>query len=147
MRTLSSTFCRRQGTFPAYHNESVQFRCRNFLANFGFTRSLRARFDHIELFCQREFVDKVEGFGEADVLSDEAEPRWIRPEFARPFGFPAGGHPLCQAASSDGNTSTSPPSAWIVSWFNMIESRSKFRKVCPWPNHPFRVIRSLPANL
>jgi hypothetical protein len=70
----------------------------------------------MEPFCRREFVDKVKGFGEADVFpSDEAEARWIWPEFTRPFGFPAGGHPLCQAASSDGNTSASPLSAWIVS--------------------------------
>jgi len=61
-------------------------------------------------------VDKVKGFGEADAFpSDEAEARWIWPEFTRPFGFPAGGQPLCQAASDDGKTSTSPPSAWIVS--------------------------------
>ena len=61
-------------------------------------------------------MDKVKGFGEADAFpSDDAEARWIWPEFTRPFGFPAGGHPLCQAASDDGKASTSPPSAWIVS--------------------------------
>jgi hypothetical protein len=38
--------------------------------------------------------DKVKGFGEADAFpSDEAEVRWIWPEFTRPFGFPAGGRP------------------------------------------------------
>ncbi|MBB3144270.1 hypothetical protein FHS21_000666 [Phyllobacterium trifolii] len=48
-------------------------------------------------------MDKVKGFGEADAFpSDDAEARWIWPEFTRPFGFPAGGQPLCQAASSDG---------------------------------------------
>jgi hypothetical protein len=61
-------------------------------------------------------VDKVKGFGEADAFpSDDAKARWIWPEFTRPFGFPAGGQPLCQAASDDGKTSTSPPFAWIVS--------------------------------
>ena len=61
-------------------------------------------------------MDKVEGFGEADVCaSDDAEARRIWPEFTRPFGFPAGGQPLCQASSSDVHTSASPPSAWIVS--------------------------------
>ena len=71
-------------------------------------------------------MDKVKGFDEADVFpSDEAEARRIWPEFTRPFGFPAGGHPLCQAASDDGKTSASPPSAWIVSpsekqnWFHL----------------------------
>jgi hypothetical protein len=71
-------------------------------------------------------VDKVEGFGEADAFpSDEAEARWIWLEFTRPFGFPVGGHPLCRAASDDGKTSASPPSAWIVSpsakqnWLNL----------------------------
>jgi hypothetical protein len=59
---------------------------------------------------------KVKGFGEADAFpSGDAEARRIWAKFTRPFGFPAGGQPLCQAASDDGNTSTSPPSAWIVS--------------------------------
>ncbi len=49
------------------------------------------------------------------VASDEAKARRIWAKFTRPFGFPAGGHPLCQVASSDGTTSASPPSAWIVS--------------------------------
>jgi hypothetical protein len=67
-------------------------------------------------FCRREFVVMVKGFGEADVIaSDEAEARRIWPEFTRSFGFPAGGHPLCQVASSDAKTSTSPTFAWIVS--------------------------------
>jgi hypothetical protein len=58
----------------------------------------------------------VRGFGEAGgVASDEAEARRIWPEFTRSFGFPAGGHPLCQVASSDAKTSTSPTFAWIVS--------------------------------
>ncbi|ATU93041.1 hypothetical protein [Phyllobacterium zundukense] len=61
-------------------------------------------------------MDKVKGFGEADVYpSDDAEDRRIWPEFTRPFGFPDGGQPLCQLASSDGKTSASPPSAWIAS--------------------------------
>jgi hypothetical protein len=61
-------------------------------------------------------VDKVKGFGEADAFpSDDAEARWIWPEFTQPFGFPAGGEPLCHAASDDAKASTSPPSAWIVS--------------------------------
>ena len=62
----------------------------------------RVRYSHIEAFCRREFVDKVKGFGEADAFpSDDAEARWIWPEFTRPFGFPAGGQPLCQGVSSD----------------------------------------------
>ncbi|MHC1546953.1 hypothetical protein [Phyllobacterium sp. K27] len=61
-------------------------------------------------------MDKIEGFSEGDVYpSDETEARWNWPEFTRPFGFPADGQPLCQAASSDGTTSASLPSAWIVS--------------------------------
>jgi hypothetical protein len=48
-------------------------------------------------------VDKVEGFSETDVYpSGEAEARWIWPKLTRPFGFPAGGQTLCQAASDDG---------------------------------------------
>ncbi|MHC1549213.1 hypothetical protein [Phyllobacterium sp. K27] len=48
-------------------------------------------------------MDKIKGFSEADVYpSDETEARWNWPEFTRPFGFPADGQPLCQAASSDG---------------------------------------------
>jgi len=91
----------------------------------------RASGDNIDAFCRSEFVDKVEGFGEADALpSDDAEARWIWPEFTRPTdrtaflrnadnsisgfnsllvckgkptaGFPAGGQPLCQVPSSDG---------------------------------------------
>jgi hypothetical protein len=70
----------------------------------------------MESFCRWKFVVKVKGFGETDVFSSgDAEARWIWPEFTRPFGFPAGGQPLCQAASDDGKTSTSPPSAWIAS--------------------------------
>ena len=39
-------------------------------------------------------MDKVKGFGEADAFpSDEAEARWIWPEFTRPFGFLADGQP------------------------------------------------------
>ena len=65
--------------------------------------TFRANSDHIAPFCRREFADKVKGFGEADVFpSDEAKTRRIWPEFARRFEFPAGGQPLCQAASSDG---------------------------------------------
>jgi hypothetical protein len=45
---------------------------------------LRASCDNIDAFCRREFVDKVEGFGEADVYpSDDAEAPWIWPEFTR----------------------------------------------------------------
>ncbi|MHC1547688.1 hypothetical protein [Phyllobacterium sp. K27] len=48
-------------------------------------------------------MDKIKGFSEADVYpSDETEARWNWRECTRPFGFPADGHPLCQAASSDG---------------------------------------------
>ncbi|RCW85503.1 hypothetical protein C7476_103348 [Phyllobacterium bourgognense] len=109
-------------------------------------------------------MDKVKGVGEADAFpSDDAEARWIWPEFTRPTdrtaflrnadnsisefnsllvckckptaGFPAGGHPPCQAASDDGKASASPPSAWIVSpsgkqnWFylSMEGSRSLWR--------------------
>ncbi|MBB3235603.1 hypothetical protein [Phyllobacterium endophyticum] len=89
-------------------------------------------------------MDKVKGFGEADAFpSDNANARWIWLEFTRPTdrtaflrnadnsisgfksllvceskptaGFPAGGQPLCQAASDDGNASASPPSVWIAS--------------------------------
>ncbi|MBB3149136.1 hypothetical protein FHS21_005587 [Phyllobacterium trifolii] len=68
--------------------------------------NFRASGDNIDAFCRREFVDKVEGFGEADAFpSDDAETRWIWPEFTRPFRFPAGGQPLCQAVSSDGQAS------------------------------------------
>jgi hypothetical protein len=81
--------------------------------NFG---KPRAENTQVESFCRREFVDKVEGFGEAMHLHrTKLKPQWIWPEFTRPFGFPAGGQPLCQAASDDGKASTSPPSAWIVS--------------------------------
>ncbi|MBB3149391.1 hypothetical protein FHS21_005844 [Phyllobacterium trifolii] len=42
----------------------------------------------MESFCRREFVDKVKGLGEADAFpSDDAEARWIWPEFAGPSGF------------------------------------------------------------
>jgi hypothetical protein len=59
---------------------------------------------------------KVEGFGAGrSGGTAKSEARRIWPEFIRPEGFPAGGRPLCQAASPDGKTSGSPPSARIVS--------------------------------
>ncbi|QND53386.1 hypothetical protein HB779_16960 [Phyllobacterium sp. 628] len=48
-------------------------------------------------------MDKIKGFDETDVYpSGEVKARRNWPKFTRPFGFPAGGQPLCQAASSDG---------------------------------------------
>jgi hypothetical protein len=44
-----------------------------------------------------------------------SKPEGVGPNSRRPYGFPAGGHPLCQAASADGKTSTSPLSLWAVS--------------------------------
>ncbi len=42
----------------------------------------------MESFCRREFVDKVKGFGEADVFpSDDAEARRIWPNSPGPSGF------------------------------------------------------------
>jgi hypothetical protein len=61
-------------------------------------------------------VGKVKGFGEADAFpSDDAEARWIWPEFTRPSGFRLADNHFCQAASDDGKASASPPSAWTVS--------------------------------
>jgi hypothetical protein len=58
-------------------------------------------------------------------------------------GFPAGGHPLCLAASSDGKTSALPPSAWIVSsyekqnWFYLNILCSKTARINLWVNRTF----------